>query len=68
MNTIEIDILNEKALMLLQDLEQLKLIRIRRGEPQQKKVPSMKEYKGAMEKQSLKEIDNQLNKLRNSWE
>lgn len=67
MQTITIDIINNKALRLLQDLELLQLIRVRRV-----KQPSASDwaakYKGAMTKQPLTDVDNQLNELRNGWE
>ncbi len=69
MKTITIDIINEKALSLLKNLEGLKLIRIRKNsiEANDSTNPIAK-YKGAMQKQSLEDVDNQLNELRGSWE
>jgi hypothetical protein len=69
MQTLTIDIINKKALKLLQDLELLQLIRVRK----EKQVPAPpidweNKYKGAMSKQPLSDIDNQLNGLRNAWE
>lgn len=65
--TVTIDIINDKAMKLLQDLELLQLIRMRK-----EKTPSVtnwaERYKGAMSKQPLTDIDNQLNELRNEWE
>lgn len=69
MQTVTIDIINKKALKLLQDLELLQLIRLRKETPLQKKsVINITKYKGAMTKQNLKEVDYQLNQLRNGWE
>ena len=69
MRTITIDIINEKVLNLLRDLEQLKLIRLRKEKPDEKQsTPDWSKYKGAMSKQSKSEIDQQLNELRNEWE
>ena len=69
MQTITIDILNDKAIKLLYDLELLQLIRLRR---KKHKDPVHDDwaakYKGAMQKQSISEIENQLNDLRNAWE
>lgn len=67
MKTITIDIINEKAIKLLQDLENLKLIKLR---TRQADVPAdwQKKYKGAMTQQPLSEIDAQLNSLRQEWE
>lgn len=67
--TITIDILNDKVVKLLRDLELLKLIRVR-SEKRLTNVPgeTAHKYKGAMQKQPLIEIENQLNELRNAWE
>jgi hypothetical protein len=66
--TVVIDIINEKVLKLLQDLELLQLIRVRREEAQLIPATSTARYKGAMSKQPLADIDNQLSDLRNGWE
>ncbi|MBN9381060.1 MAG: hypothetical protein J0H74_09850 [Chitinophagaceae bacterium] len=70
MTTVTIDILNEKALNLLRDLELLKLIRVRKGkgESNVNGINLVKKYKGAMTRQPLNEIDQQLKDLRNEWE
>ena len=65
--TVTIDIINSKALKLLQDLELMQLIRLHK-EKVQSSVSWADRYKGAMSKQPLAEIDNQLNELRNGWE
>ena len=67
--TLTIDILNDKAVKLIKDMELLKLIRIRKGKAQQEGAINWADkYKGAMQKQPLNEVDNQLNDLRSSWE
>jgi hypothetical protein len=68
MQTVTIDILNEKALKLLQDLELLQLIRVRKEIVHDQGINWIERYKGAMSKQPLREIDNQLDELRNGWE
>lgn len=69
MKTITIDIINDKAIKLLHDLESLQLIRVRREKPLiDIQTNWSSKYKGAMQKQPLIEIDNQLNDLRNAWE
>ena len=70
MQTVTVDIINNKAIRLLKDLELLQLIHMRKEE---KRAPIMElnwiaKYKGAMTKQSLTDVDNQLNELRNEWE
>ena len=69
MQSITIDILNSKALKLLQDLELLKLIRVRKDVVQKKSSTNWAaKYKGEMTKEPLSEIDKQLSNLRNEWE
>jgi hypothetical protein len=66
--TIPIDIINEKAIKLLQDLELLQLIRVRKEQGSSSSIDWRRRHKGAMSKQAISEIDNQLNELRNGWE
>jgi len=69
MQTLTIDILNDKAVKLLQDLELLQLIHLRQEKPLPNTTINWEsKYKGAMQKQTSIEIDHQLNDLRNSWE
>lgn len=69
MRTIKIDILNEKALKLLKDLEALKLIRLKEDKATgEKNANYWTRYKGAMTKQTPTFIDQQLNELREEWE
>ena len=69
MKTLTIDIVNDKVIKLLHDLESLQLIRVRREKPlKETQIKWEAKYKGAMQKEPLIEIDNQLNELRNSWE
>ncbi len=55
MQTVTIDILNDKAVKLLQDLELLQLIRVRK-EKNKRPIESnhFVKYKGAMTKQPLR--------------
>jgi hypothetical protein len=69
MQTIIIDILNDKALNLLYDLELLQLIRLRKKKHQNIPLDNWAaKYKGAMQKQSISEIENQTNSLRSAWD
>jgi hypothetical protein len=70
MQTVIIDIINSKVLKLLQDLELLQLIKLR-SEKVQPNIPAknrIAKYKGAMSKQPLTDIDNQLKHLRSEWD
>lgn len=66
--TVTIDIINEKALKLLQDLELLQLIRMHKEKGQPEATSLGTRYKGAMSKQPLSDIANQLDQLRGGWE
>lgn len=69
MRTITVDIINEKALNLLRDMESLELIRLRNSKPEEHGEPvNWTKYKGAMSKQLLSEIDQQLDELRGEWD
>ncbi len=68
MRTLIIDVVNEKALNLLKELEVLKLIHLRNEKPETNSKTKWLKYKGSMTKQPLKSIERQLNQLRNEWE
>ena len=70
MTTLTIDVLNNDALNLLKDLELLKIIRVRKdkGVVEVTAKNLISKYKGAMTRQPLTEIDNQLDQMRNEWE
>ncbi|PWK73756.1 hypothetical protein LX99_04141 [Mucilaginibacter oryzae] len=69
MTTVTVDIINEKAMKLLEDMELLQLIRVRTTsiDPSVNKTWIAK-YKGAMTQQTLHEVDTQLKELRDGWE
>ncbi|MFD2285705.1 hypothetical protein GJU39_08660 [Pedobacter petrophilus] len=69
MRTVTLDILNDKAINLLKDLELLNIIRFRKDSAniQSSNGDLISKYKGAMQKQSLSEIDQQINDIRNEW-
>ena len=68
MHTILIDVIDERAINLLRDLETLQLIRLREQGETEEPVVDWKAYKGTMSKQSLDTIDKQLDELRDAWE
>jgi len=68
MQTLIIDIINDKAIRLLQDLESLQLIKLHRESPVIEKTNPITSLKGAMTKQPIEEIEAQLKELRDSWE
>ncbi len=70
MTTVTLDILDNKALNLLKDLESLKVIRLHNAKEDNSAlaIARIKSYKGLMTKQSIEEIDKQINDLRNEWD
>ena len=66
MKTIILEILDDKALRLLEDLESLKVIRLHHEKCSNKKLEEsfISKYKGAMTTEPLSEIDKQLTELR----
>ena len=70
MTTITLDILDDKAMNLLKDLEALNVIKLHDAidDGITGPVKSIKRFKGLMTPQSIEEIDKQLNDLRNEWE
>jgi hypothetical protein len=64
--SLTIEIIDQDAVVLLEGMEHLKLIKVFRDIP--KKVNWAKKYKGAMSRQPLEEIEQQLDELRNAWE
>lgn len=69
MKVITIEIINEKVLRLFQELEALKLIKLRKMDS----IPSansldLVKFKGRMSPQSKEHVEKQLNQLRSSWE
>lgn len=70
MKTVTLDILNDKAMNLLKDLESLKLVRVHRQSSTDKELKKdlIAKYKGAITPQNKDEIDRQLQDLRNEWE
>ena len=63
MTTLTIELTNEKALKLLQDLEDLNIIRVIKN---QTKLSSLRSK--IKTKMSNEAIDKQINNLRNEWQ
>ena len=70
MTTVTLDILDDKAMNLLKDLELLKVIRLHGNEEKDRAlaIERIKNLKGLMTKQSPEEIDKQIADLRNEWD
>jgi len=69
METYTVEIINERAIMLLKNLESLNLIRVQKQiKEDATRNKHFAKYKGAMQKQPLDEVEMQLNELRDSWQ
>jgi hypothetical protein len=70
MQTVTIDIINHRALKLLQDLELMQLIRFHKKDNKEKigNQEWISRHKGTMTKQVIDDVNSQLNELRNEWE
>ncbi|MEO6851891.1 MAG: hypothetical protein ABI203_10600 [Mucilaginibacter sp.] len=71
MRTVTVDILDDKAINLLKDLETLNVIKLhdtKEGDVERASTNMSAKYGGSMSKQSREEIDKQLDELRNSWD
>ncbi|MDR1223123.1 MAG: hypothetical protein LBL07_09670 [Tannerella sp.] len=64
--SLTIEVIDQNAVILLEGMEHLKLIKVFRDVPKQ--VDWVKKYKGAMSRQPVEEIERQLDELRNDWE
>lgn len=69
MKVVTIEIINEKVLKLFQELEALKLIKLKQIDIKPKEKGSeLLRLKGMMSPQPMENVQNQLNNLRSSWE
>jgi len=70
MTTVTLDILDNKPLSLLKDLEALKIIRIKKNSDivTPTAVDLAAKYSGVMTKQPIEEINKQIDNLRNEWD
>ena len=60
--SVTIDLLNDKALNLLENLETVQIIRLHKVQTSDAQLSA--KYKGKMTQQTRDEIDSQLNELR----
>ena len=71
MTTITVDIIDEKALDVLRDLEVKSMIHIQDlqspSEKTESKLSISAKYGGAMTKQPIDEVNKQLKELRDEW-
>ena len=66
MDTIMVQLTHSKALQLLQDLEELKVIRLFKSREGGKGKLSDK-YKGVISKEEGRDLNRHINQMRNEW-
>ena len=67
MKTITIEIMNEQVMKLFRELEVLRFIRIR-NKGKKADAGKLIDYKGAMKRQPLVQVDMELKNLRDAWD
>lgn len=69
MQTLTIEVIEEKAMQILEGMESLQLIRLHKNLPNDLAAAArVAKLKGAMTKQPIEEVDKQLKELRDAWE
>jgi len=67
MDTILIQLTNQKAAGLLHELEQLNLIKVINGKDGADKLKLSEKYKGIITKAEGKKLNKQTQQMRNEW-
>ena len=68
MDTMTIELTNQKATGLLHELEGLKLIRILRGNHEPVKTKLSDKYRGFLTREEGQQLNNHINQMRNEWD
>ena len=67
MDTVLIELTNQKAMGLLHELEQLHLIRVLKKNAGMDKRKMSEKYKGIITKSQGENLDNHINQMRSEW-
>jgi hypothetical protein len=68
MRTITIEIINDIAIQFLQNLENLKVIKMVNDKTDTSKQKPSKRFSGCISKEKADELQLELNKMKNEWE
>jgi hypothetical protein len=68
MKTVIVELKNKNALRLLKDLELANIIRVVDMDQKENKKKLSERLRGAISKERAKELNEQLNQMRNEWE
>jgi len=66
MESVIVELRNDKALQLLKDLEVLEILRIRKSE--EKRVSPLSKYKGIITGEASKDLIAHVEQIRNEWD
>lgn len=66
-NTILIQITNRKALGILHELEELKLIKVLKDNIEPSRVKLSEKYKGFITKEEGQQLNSHINQMRSEW-
>ncbi|MBE8713923.1 hypothetical protein [Sphingobacterium hungaricum] len=66
-NTILIEITNQKALGILHELEELKLIKVLKRNTNPAKTKLSDKYRGSISKELAEELNEHIKQMRNEW-
>ena len=67
MDTLLIQVTNEKALGLLRELEELHFIKVLKGKPLSTKTKLSEKYKGILSKEEGNKLTEHIKKMRGEW-
>jgi hypothetical protein len=68
MSQLTIQVNDNKTLKLIQDLEDLKLIKVLRGKAKSNKKKLSERLAGSLSAKQARELDKELKKMRSEWE
>lgn len=67
MDTLLIQVTNQKAIGLLHELEELHLIKVLKGNVSPPRIKLSDKYKGIISKEEGKELNEHVKQMRNEW-
>lgn len=68
MKTLTIEIKDDKVLTLLQNLENMKILRILENKPQEAHQKLSEKFAGSISKKTAEKLQTHIHEIRNEWE
>ncbi len=66
-NTLLIQVTNQKAIGLLRELEELKLIKVLKGDKKSSKTKLSEKYRGIISKEQAESLNQHIKQMRSEW-